>query len=100
VLYALAMGGNFFARIKANAIAQPRRGGCASNKKSRSTVDGADGVVGSSHRLSVVEQTTPAAPSKEGDNLFGGASTPPWLSNGIRFNSSEKVSSYRESVKH
>src|SRR5207237_6862950 len=40
---------------------------------------GADGVVGSIHRLSVVDQTTPAAPSKEGDNLFGGASTPPWL---------------------
>ena len=32
--------------------------------------------------------------------LITGAATPPRLSNGIRFNSSEKVSSYRESVKH
>src|SRR5216110_3439600 len=31
---------------------------------------GADGVVGSSHRLSEVERTTPAAPSKEWDHLL------------------------------
>ena len=31
---------------------------------------GADGVVGLSHRLSVVERTTPAAPSKEGDRFL------------------------------
>src|SRR5205809_6079140 len=38
---------------------------------------GADGVVGSSHRLSEVERTTPAAPSKEWDHLLDGAATPP-----------------------
>src|SRR2546422_8790649 len=38
---------------------------------------GADGVVGSSHRLSDVERTTPAAPPKERDHLLDGAVTPP-----------------------
>src|SRR5437867_2940581 len=38
---------------------------------------GADGVVGSSHRLSEVERTTPSAPAKERDHLLDGASTPP-----------------------
>jgi len=38
---------------------------------------GADGVVGSSHRLSEVERTTPAAPPKERDHLLDGAATPP-----------------------
>src|SRR6266704_1838492 len=50
---------------------------------------GADGVVGSSHRLSEVEPTTPvlmfcptgltlrAAPPKERDHLLDGAATPP-----------------------
>src|SRR6266487_1330900 len=38
---------------------------------------GADGVVGSSHRLSEVERTTPAAPPKERDRLLDGAATPP-----------------------
>ena len=37
---------------------------------------GADGVVGSSHRLSEVERTTPAAPSKERDHLLDGAAVP------------------------
>ncbi len=46
---------------------------------------GADGVVGSSHRLSVVEQTTPAAPSKEGEHFLDGASTPPWPRRGVLF---------------
>src|SRR5438552_4124261 len=39
------------------------------------SLEGADGVVGSSHQLSVVEQTTPAAPSKEGDHFLNGAAT-------------------------
>ena len=30
------------------------------------------------HRLSEVEPTTPAAPSKERDHLFNGAATPPF----------------------
>src|SRR5204862_6778318 len=34
-------------------------------------------MVGSSHRLSEVERTTPAAPSKEWDHLLDGAATPP-----------------------
>src|SRR6266700_7543303 len=38
---------------------------------------GADGVVGSSHRLSEVERTTPAAPPKERDHLLDGAASPP-----------------------
>src|SRR2546427_2974019 len=53
------------------------------------SVAGADGVVGSSHRLSEVERTTPflmfrptgltlrAAPPKERDHLLDGAATPP-----------------------
>src|SRR5437899_9561600 len=56
------------------------------------SVAGADGVVGSSHRLSEVEPTTlpcfalsgshslrscPAAPPKERDHLLDGAATPP-----------------------
>src|SRR3989475_6131508 len=52
------------------------------------SVAGADGVVGSSHRLSEVERTTPflmfrptgltlrAAPPKERDHLLDGAATP------------------------
>src|SRR6184192_3644304 len=56
---------------------------------------GADGVVGSSHRLSVVDRTTPAAPSKEGNHFFDGASflyaspyrarapRPPWPRRGV-----------------
>jgi len=42
-------------------------------------------VVGSSHRLSVVEQTTPAAPSKEGVHFLDGAATPPWPRRGVLF---------------
>src|SRR5439155_13606935 len=45
---------------------------------------GADGVVGSSHRLSEVERTTPAAPSKEWDHLLDGAATPPLPRRGLR----------------
>src|SRR5881396_2677041 len=45
---------------------------------------GADGVVGSSHRLSEVERTTPAAPSKERDHLLDGAATPPLPRRGLR----------------
>ena len=46
---------------------------------------GADGVVGSSHRLSEVERTTPAAPPKERDRLLDGAATPPLPRRGLRF---------------
>src|SRR5213596_725727 len=45
---------------------------------------GADGVVGSSHRLSEVERTTPSAPPKERDHLFDGAATPPLPRRGVR----------------
>src|SRR5262249_5676589 len=45
-----------------------------SRKCREASLVGADGVVGSSHRLSVVEQTTPAAPSEEGGHFFDGAS--------------------------
>ena len=54
-----------------------------STKCREASLAGADGVVGSSHLLSVVEQTTPAAPSKEGNNFFSGASTPPWPRRGV-----------------
>ena len=47
------------------------------------TLAGADGVVGSSHRLSEVERTTPSAPSKERDHLLDGAATPPSPRRGI-----------------
>src|SRR5947199_2211711 len=45
---------------------------------------GADGVVGSSHRLSEVERTTPAAPPKERDHLLDGAASPPLPRRGLR----------------
>src|SRR5437867_11442596 len=45
---------------------------------------GVDGVVGSSHRLSEVERTTPAAPSKERDHLLDGAASPPLPRRGLR----------------
>src|SRR5437667_10206941 len=45
---------------------------------------GADGGVGSSHRLSEVERTTPAAPSKEWDHLLDGTATPPLPRRGLR----------------
>src|SRR5437773_4781160 len=41
-------------------------------------------MVGSSHRLSEVERTTPAAPSKEWDHLLDGAATPPLPRRGLR----------------
>src|SRR6266516_4087782 len=41
-------------------------------------------LVGSSHRLSEVERTTPAAPSKERDHLLDGAATPPLPRRGLR----------------
>src|SRR5439155_20009445 len=41
-------------------------------------------VVGSSHRLSAVERTTPAAPSKERDHLLDGAAPPPLPGRGLR----------------
>src|SRR5437667_8265671 len=62
------------------------------------SVAGADGVVGSSHRLSEVEPTTlpcfalsgshslrscPAAPPKERDHLLDGAATPPLPRRGV-----------------
>src|SRR5919204_2434254 len=54
-------------------------------KKCReASLAGADGVVGSSHRLSEVERTTPAAPSKERDHLLDGAATPPLPRRGVR----------------
>src|SRR3989441_10213048 len=57
---------------------------------------GADGVVGSGHRLSEVERTTPvlmfrptgftlrAAPPKERDHLLDGAASPPLPRRGLR----------------
>src|SRR3989441_76499 len=45
---------------------------------------GVDGVVGSSHRLSEVERTTPAAPPKERDHLLDAAATPPLPRRGLR----------------
>src|SRR5437879_2661816 len=45
---------------------------------------GADGVVGSSHRLSEVERTTQAAPPKERDHLLDGAASPPLPRRGLR----------------
>src|SRR5919108_6129655 len=56
-----------------------------STKCREASLAGADGVVGSSHRLSVVEQTTPAAPSKERGHSLDGASTPPWPRRGVCF---------------
>ena len=54
-------------------------------KKCReASLAGADGVVGSSHRLSEVERTTPAAPSKEWDHLLDGAASPPLPRRGLR----------------
>src|SRR6058998_2472472 len=41
-------------------------------------------MVGSSHRLSEVERTTPAAPSKERDHLLDGAASPPLPRRGLR----------------
>src|SRR5207253_617795 len=66
-----------------------------SRKCGAASLAGADGVVGSSHRLSVVEPTTPAAPSKEGGHFLDGAafsyaspcraraSRPPWPRRGV-----------------
>src|SRR5213082_1536498 len=54
-----------------------------STKCREASLAGADGVVGSIHRLSVVERTTPAAPKKEGDHFLDGASTPPWPRRGV-----------------
>src|SRR5438093_13625165 len=53
-------------------------------KKCReASIASADGVVGSSHRLSEVERTTPAAPPKERDHLLDGAATPPLPRRGV-----------------
>ncbi len=41
-------------------------------------------MVGSSHRLSELERTTPAAPPKERDHLLDGAATPPLPRRGLR----------------
>src|SRR5436190_2590597 len=64
---------------------------------------GADGVVGSSHRLSEVERTTPAAPSKEWDHLLDGAATPP-LPRVIIYVTDHamcaKISSWLKSLRH
>jgi hypothetical protein len=46
---------------------------------------GAAGVVGSSHRLSEVERTTPSAPSEERDHFLDGAATPPLPRRGVSF---------------
>src|SRR5438132_8089490 len=76
-------------RAKHQEMLRPLRKCCAAS------LAGADGVVGSSHRLSVVEQTTPAAPSKEGVHFLDGAaflyaspyraraSRPPWPRRGV-----------------
>src|SRR5437867_2582240 len=66
-------------RAKHQEMLRPLRKCCAAS------LAGADGVVGSSHRLSVVEQTTPAAPSKEGAHFLDGASSPPWPRRGVLF---------------
>src|SRR5213594_4005656 len=48
------------------------------------SLPGADGAVGSSHRLSEVERPTPAPPPKERDHLLDGAASPPWTRRGLR----------------
>src|SRR5881409_3923872 len=69
---------------KANS--PPWKGGVAAplRKCREASLAGADGVVGSSHRLSEVERTTPSAPAKERDHLLDGASTPPLPRRGVR----------------
>src|SRR5438105_4473477 len=62
-------------RAKHQEMLRPSKECCAAS------LAGADGVVGSSHRLSVVEQTPPAAPSKEGAHFLDGA--PPWPRKGV-----------------
>src|SRR5437899_9509775 len=53
-------------------------------RKSReASLAGADGVVRSSHRLSEVERTTPAAPFNGRDHLLDGAATPPLPRRGV-----------------
>src|SRR5438046_1063125 len=54
-------------------------------KSGEASLAGADGVVRSSHRLSEVERTTPAAPFKGRGHLFDGAATPPLPRRGVRF---------------
>src|SRR5262249_48627547 len=65
-----------------------RRGGCAINKKPRSVLKRADGVVSnfkltrcvsriSIRRLRDLLLTTPSAPAKERDLFINGAATPP-----------------------
>src|SRR5439155_14286217 len=54
-------------------------------RKSReASLAGADGVVRSSHRLSEVERTTPAALFKGRGHLLDGAATPPLPRRGVR----------------
>src|SRR5438552_9012028 len=63
---------------KAEVPALDKEGWLRPLRKCReASLAGADGVVGSSHRLSVVERTTPAPPPKERDHLLDGAATPP-----------------------
>src|SRR5438876_6877914 len=77
------------ARRSRNRIELPSlaKEGCLrpSRKFGAASIAGADGVVGSSHRLSVVERTTPAAPSTEGDHLL--MARPPLLGQGGEFHS-------------
>src|SRR5216117_1424126 len=54
-------------------------------KSGEASLAGADGVVRSSHRLSEVERTTPAAPFKGRGHLLDGAATPPWPRRGVPF---------------
>jgi len=54
-----------------------------SRKCCEASLAGADGVVGSTTDNRWREPTTPAAPSKERDNFFSGAATPPWLRRGV-----------------
>src|SRR5207247_1461000 len=56
----------------------------ALRKCREASLAGADGVVGSSHRLSEVERTTPAAPSKERDHYLMTRPSPPLPRRGLR----------------
>ncbi len=48
-------------------------------------------MVGSSHRLSEVERTTPAAPPKERDHLLDGAATPPLPRSRLRLSRNDQL---------
>src|SRR3989449_6802511 len=93
----LPLGADHFAQVVRGARASGTTGGKAEvpsldkegwlrplRKCREASLAGADGVVGSSHRLSEVERTTPAAPPKERDHLLDAAATPPLPRRGLR----------------